>query len=125
VDTRPKKKPTKLIDPLEASPEPVDVISPLPVDLALPSSPPVVRKSPVKINSSLVRAPKNKTETPLSFDPTVKQLLLHWVSVFITPVIDGTRKINDTYNRTININDVFRPSWHTLNVWLYNKYIKE
>jgi hypothetical protein len=124
VDTRPKKKPTKLIDPLEASPEPVDVISPLPVDLALPSSPPVVRKSPVEINSSPVRAPKNKTETPLPFDPTVEQLLPHWVSVFITPVIDGTRKVNDTYNRTVNINDVFRPSWHTLNVWLYNKYIK-
>jgi hypothetical protein len=125
VDTRPKKKPTKLIDPLEASPEPVDVISPLPVDLALPSSPPVIRKSPVEINSSPVRAPKNKTKTPLPFDPTVEQLLPHWVSVFITPVIDGTRKVNDTYNRTVNINNVFRPSWHTLNVWLYNKYTKE
>jgi hypothetical protein len=77
VDTRPKKKPTKLIDPLEASLKPVDVISPLPVDLALPSSPPVVRKSLVKINSLLVRALKNKTEIPLSFDPTMEQLLPH------------------------------------------------
>jgi hypothetical protein len=77
VDTRLKKKPTKLIDPLEASPKPVDVISPLPIDLALPSSPPIVRKSLVEINSSLVRAPKNKTETPLPFDLTIEQLLLY------------------------------------------------
>ena len=42
VDTRPKQKPTKPIDPPEASPEPVEVITPLPVDLALPSSPPVL-----------------------------------------------------------------------------------
>jgi hypothetical protein len=124
VDTRFKKKPTKLIDPLEASPEPVDVISPLPVDLALLSSLPVVRKSLVKINSLPVRAPKNKIKTPLLFDLIMEQLLLYWVSVFITFVIDGTRKVNDTYNRTVNINDVFRLSWHTLNVWLYNKYIK-
>ena len=72
MDTRPKKKPTKPIDPLEASPEPVDVISPLPVDLALPSSPPVVRKSPIEINSLPVRVPKNKTETLLLFDPIVE-----------------------------------------------------
>ncbi|PMD12915.1 hypothetical protein NA56DRAFT_712575 [Hyaloscypha hepaticicola] len=38
VDTRSRKKPTKPIDPLEASPEPVNVITPLPVNLALPSS---------------------------------------------------------------------------------------
>jgi hypothetical protein len=42
-----------------------------------------------------------------------------YVSAFITPVIDGTRKVNDTYNRTVNINDVFRPSWENLNAWLY------
>jgi hypothetical protein len=110
VDTRPKKKLTKPINPPEASPEPVEVITPLPVDLALPSSPPVLQKSPVEISSSPVQASKNKTETPLPFDPIVEGLLPHYVSVFITPVIDGTRKVNDTYNRTININDVFRPS---------------
>jgi hypothetical protein len=77
VDTRPKKKPTKLIDPLEASLKLIDVISPLPVDLALPSSPLVIRKSLIKINSLLVRALKNKTEIPLLFDPTIEQLLLH------------------------------------------------
>jgi hypothetical protein len=52
-------------------------------------------------------------------DPTVEGTLAHYVSVFITPVVDGNRMINDTYNRNVNINDVFRPSWETLNAWLY------
>jgi hypothetical protein len=72
VDTRLKKKPTKLIDSLEASLELVDVISPLPVDLALPSSPLMVRKSLVEINSLLIRAPKNKTKIFLLFDLIVE-----------------------------------------------------
>jgi hypothetical protein len=72
VDIRLKKKPTKLIDSLEASLELVDVISPLLVDLALLLFPSVIRKSLVKINSLLVRAPKNKTKIPLSFDPTME-----------------------------------------------------
>jgi hypothetical protein len=72
VDTRSKKKSTKLIDPLKASPKPIDVISPLLVDLALLSSLPVIRKSPIKINSLLVRAPKNKIKIPLSFDLTIE-----------------------------------------------------
>jgi hypothetical protein len=124
VDIYPKKNPTKPIDPPEAIPEPVEVIIALPVDLALPLSPPVLRKSLVEINSSPVRVSKNKTETPLLFDPIVEGLLPYYISVFITPVIDGTRKVNDIYNCTVNINDVFRPSWQTLNDWLYNKYMK-
>jgi hypothetical protein len=68
VDTRSKKKPMKLIDLLKASLKLVDVISPFLVDLALPSSLPVVRKSFVEINSLLVRAPKNKIEILLLFD---------------------------------------------------------
>jgi hypothetical protein len=72
VDTRSKKKSTKSIDPPEASPESIDIIIPLPVDLALPSSPPVLRISPVEITSLLVRVLKNKTEIFLLFNPIVK-----------------------------------------------------
>jgi hypothetical protein len=77
VDTRPKKKPTKLIDPLEASLELIDMITPLLVDLVLLSSPLVLRTSLVEITSLLVRAPKNKIETPLLFDLIMEQLLLY------------------------------------------------
>ena len=42
VDTRLKKKPTKPIDPPKASQELVEVINPLLVNLALPSSPPIL-----------------------------------------------------------------------------------
>jgi hypothetical protein len=54
VDTRLKKKLTKPIDPLEASLELVKVITPLLVDLELPLSFPMLQKSLVKINNSLV-----------------------------------------------------------------------
>jgi hypothetical protein len=77
VDTRLKKKPTKLIDPLKISPKFVDIISPLLVDLALPSSLLIIQKSLVKINNSLVQTPKNKTKILLSFDSIIKQLLLY------------------------------------------------
>jgi hypothetical protein len=86
------------------------VITPLLVDLVLPSSPPVLQKSPLVINSSPVRASKNKPEIPLLFDLIIEDLLPHYISVFITPIINGTRKVNNTYNRTVNINDMFRLS---------------
>jgi hypothetical protein len=77
VDTRPKKKPTKLIDLLKASPKPIDVITPLLVDLALPSSSLILRISFIEITSLPIRVPKNKTEIPLLFDLTIEQLLLY------------------------------------------------
>lgn len=39
-------------------------------------------------------------------------------------VIDGNCKINDTFNCSININDIFRPTLAELNKWLHTKYLK-
>jgi hypothetical protein len=72
VNTRFKKKSTKLIDPLKTNPKLIDVISLLLIDLALLSSPLIVRKSFVEINSLLVQVLKNKTKTPLLFNLIIK-----------------------------------------------------
>jgi hypothetical protein len=72
VDIRLKKKPIKLINLLKTNPKLVDIISLLPVDLALLSSFLVVRKSFIKINSLLVQALKNKTKTSLLFNLIIK-----------------------------------------------------
>jgi hypothetical protein len=59
------------------------------------------------INSSLVQTLKNKIITPLLFDLIIEGILLYYVLVFITLIINNNRKINNTFNRNININDMF------------------
>jgi hypothetical protein len=66
------------------------------------------------INSSLVQASKNIAVTPLSFDLIVEGAFVHHISIFITLIIDGNRKINDTFNRSLNINDMFQPPYPEL-----------
>jgi hypothetical protein len=80
------------------------------------------------VRNKRVRKAAEKWEPPVKGSKRQKKKLIlqlnapwhtRYVSAFITPAIDGTRKVNDTYNRTVNINDVFRPSWENLNAWLY------
>jgi hypothetical protein len=98
----------KPIEPLEASLELVEVIIPPLIELTLLSSPLMLQKSLVMINSSLVQGSKIITVTPLLFDLIIEGILLYYVLIFITLIIDSNRKNNDTFNRTININDMFR-----------------
>ncbi len=102
-----KKKAIKLIEPPEASLEPIEALTSSPVELALQSSPLVAKEPPLVINSLPVRALKNLTIIPLLFDPIVEGVFAHYILIFITPIINSNYKINNTFNRSLNINNVF------------------
>jgi hypothetical protein len=60
------------------------------------------------INSLFVRVSKITIITPLLFDLIIEGILLHYISIFITLIIDSNCKNNDTFNHIININNMFR-----------------
>jgi hypothetical protein len=106
-DKRAKKKVTKPIEPLEASLELIEALTSSFIELTLLSSPLIVQNPLVIINNSLVQVSKNITITPLLFDLIIESVFVYYVSIFITLIINNNRKINDTFNYNLNINDMF------------------
>jgi hypothetical protein len=68
INTRPKKKPIKLIDFLKVSLKLIDIIIPFLVDLTLLSSFLILRIFFIKIINLLVQVLKNKNKISLLFD---------------------------------------------------------
>ncbi|PMD14669.1 hypothetical protein NA56DRAFT_650779 [Hyaloscypha hepaticicola] len=78
--------------------------------------------SPFTFSSPLKPTKTTRPARPI-FDPTVEQSTRHIVTIYFTAVIDGVRK-DQTFSKTIDINDPDRESLSNLRTFPFLKYVK-
>jgi hypothetical protein len=91
------------------------------------------KRAPVEVSSEPANSsPASITGTPLSsrtrlirppFDPKEDQTRAHYVTLTITPVINGSRKLS--LLKSININDVFRPDFEAIQDHIWEKRVRQ
>jgi hypothetical protein len=106
------------------SPEPTiqqeDPVSPpIPIESTPVHDPPT---SPFAFSSPL-KLTKTRRFTKPPFDPTIEQSIPHIVTIYFTAIIDGIRK-DQTFIKTIDINNPDRESLSNLRTFPFLKYVK-
>jgi hypothetical protein len=98
-----------------------------------------VQKEPISISSSLAastpgtlhptptkKRPKPLTPQPPAFDPTsALDKPPHYVSIFVVPIMDGSRKEQDTIPLSVELNNVRRATLEDLQNEFYQEYVKD
>ena len=117
---RPKKRPVQA----KVSPEPTiqqedPVSTPIPIESTPVRDPPI---SPFAFSSPL-KPTKTRRSTKPPFDPTIEQSTPHIVTIYFTAVIDSIRK-DQTFTKTIDINNPDRESLSNLRTFPFLKYVK-
>ena len=119
-DKRPKKRPVQA----RVSPEPT-IQQADPVDTPIPIVGTPVRDIPTSpfAFSSPVKSTKTRGPVRVKFDPTVEQSTCHIVTIYFTAIIDSIRK-DQTFTKTININNLDRELLSNLRTFPFLKYVK-
>ena len=94
--------------------------TPIPIS-STPASPPsrVVDTTPVPKSKRAAAPPPSSP-----FNPSEEGKNPHYVSLIITPVMDGLRKESNGICYNLDINNVFRKSYEELQDVVYQKYVK-
>src|SRR6266536_2939499 len=78
---------------------------------------------PISIQSSSP-VPLRQKRGPSPFDPSREGKLPHYVSILVTPVMDGKRKTDNVIPHSIDINNVDRADLDDLHANVYATYVK-